>query len=126
MGLEHGAKGNPLVERDLKVNHVFHGSYSSIDSPDVSTKRVAPVPLLAEGPNRLASEATFHRLSRTRRQCRVIGRLEFKPLSIGPNDNHVGFDRIEIVYQEEEDVPIRGIKRRRILRDIDARVVGAR
>ncbi len=34
-------------------------------------------------------------------------------------------DRIEVVDQEEEDVSIGGVERRRVLRDVDARVVDA-
>ena len=36
-----------------------------------------------------------------------------------------GLDRIEIVDQEQEDVAVGGIERRRVLRDVDARIVDA-
>ena len=36
-----------------------------------------------------------------------------------------GLDRIQVVDQEQEDVAIRGIERRRVLGDVDARIVDA-
>ena len=80
MRLEHCAKGHPLVDRDLKVNHVFHGSDIAIDSPYILTEcaqrlfcseRKHPAGCRAEprpsGPPRAI------------RQCRMIGCLEMPP-----------------------------------------------
>jgi hypothetical protein len=92
MRFEHCAKGHPLVDRDLKVNQVFHGSNIAIDSPDVLTECAQRL-LCSERkhPAGCRAEPRPSGPPRAIRQCRMIGCLEFEPCRRGSYDNHVRF-----------------------------------